>query len=210
MTITADDIALAKSACAAFQPRYRGPNPLTTGMALENEAERQEAVGTAWTAWSGFARGWFMAMLNTLGGAKPLALRSAVEKFCEPPEAAGAREAMDLFWNGKIALHMPGERRGGVRLNPLQLAILADDTIGLEVFRAVDQAMEAQIMQTLRNRRNFLQQYEPEVDHGVGLQEDIAFFFGGGKPARLSRAQRNENFDGMLFQSHPAPIAPPD
>lgn len=199
MTITPDDIALAKNTCAGFQTHYRGPNPLTTGMALEDTAERQQVIEASWTTWSGFARGWFMGMLNTLGGAKPLALRSAIEKFCEPPEAAGARGAMDLFWNGKIAIHMPGERRGGVRLNALQLAILADDTIGSDVFGAVERTMEAQIMQTLRTRRNFMQQYEPDADHNAGLQEDIAFFFGTGKPTRLPRAQRNENFDGMLF-----------
>jgi len=193
------DIAFAQNTCAAFQPLYRGPNPLTAGTGTEDADECAAAVDEAWNAWSGFARTYFMAMLNTLGGCKPLALESEIVRFCTPAEAIGGRAAMDVFWRRGLALRGSAERRGGVSMTPLQLAILADDAVNAEVFRGVEARMEQAIMNTLRGRRGFLQQIDAETDHAEGLQADIASFFGGGRPAPLPSAQRNENFDFMLF-----------
>lgn len=197
--ISKEDIAYAQSLCAAFEPLYRGPNPLTSGLGYEDEAERHAAVKEAWTAWSGFSRNYFMAMLHTLAGFKPLVIESSINQSCSQAEAVGGRAALDVFWRRGLAMRGTLERRGGVSLTPIQHSILADDDVNSEVFKGVEARMEASIMATLRGRRGFLRQIEPDADHQTGLQEDITYFFGKGRPTPLPRNKRNENFDMLLF-----------
>ena len=197
--ISDEDISYAQNLCSGFEPLYRGPNPLTSGLGHEDKDVRHKAVEEAWAAWSGFSRNYFMAMLHTLAGYKPLIIESSIHQSCTPAEAVGGRAALDVFWRRGLAMRGTLERRGGVSLTPLQHAILADDDVNAAVFKGVETRMEASIMNTLRGRRGFLRQIEPEDDHQSGLQSDIAYFFGSGRPTPLPRKVRNENFDMLLF-----------
>jgi hypothetical protein len=199
MTITDEDIGFATRICAGFQPLYQGPNPLAAGSGIEDKAEQQAAVAAAWDAWSAFSKSYFMAMLNTLSGCKPIALESEITRFCTPAEALGGRAAMDVFWRRELCLRGQVERRGAYAFTPIQRAIFADDTVNQQVFRAVERQIESSITHILRARRGFLQEINPDTDHAAGLQEDMATFFAGGRPAPLSLKQRDENFDGVLL-----------
>ena len=199
MTISQDDIRAAIRHCSAFQTHYRGPNPLAAGLQIEDPDQRQPIIDEAWTAWSSFSRTYFMGMLNIIGGMKRLSLESEIVRFCTPAEALGGRAAIEVFWRRELALLAPSERRGAHSMNAIQHAILADDAVNAEVFTAVETNIESEIMRILETRRNFLRGLDPETDHMGGLQEDIAQFFGGGRPIRLPAKDRNANYDGVLF-----------
>lgn len=200
MTISDEDIAFATRVCAGFGPLYQGPNPLVAGLGIEDKAEQAAAVDAAWGTWSAFTRNYFMAMLHTLGGYKPLALESEITRFCTPAQALGGRAAMDVFWRRELCFRGQVERRGAYAFTPIQRAILADDTVNQRVFSAVERQMEDAIAHTLRARRGLLQEIAPDDDHASGLQEDTVLFFGSGRPAPLPLKQRDENFDGVLLR----------
>lgn len=199
MTISREDIDAAIRHCSAYQIHYRGPNPASIGMGIEDPAERERIVSEVWTVWAGFTRTYFMGMMNILGGMKPLSLEAEIVKFCTPEEAKGGRTAIEVFWRRDIARLAPIERRGAHAINEIQRAILADSDINAEVFIAVERKMETDITQTLRTRRNLLRQLDPETDHISGLHTDIGLFFGGPRPKRLPTKDRNNNYDGILF-----------
>jgi len=199
MTISREDIDAAIRFCSAHQTHYQGPNPASIGMGIEDTAERERIIGEVWTVWAGFTRTYFMGMMNILGGMKPLMLESEIVKFCTPEEARGGRAAIEVFWRRDLARRAPIQTRGAHAINDIQRAILADDDINAEVFKAVELKMETDITQTLRTRRNLLRQIEPDGDHMAGLETDITLFFRGARPARLPAKVRNENYDGILF-----------
>ena len=199
MTISRDDISAAIRYCSAFQSHYTGPNPLSSGLNIEDPDTRDQLVEETWVTWASFSRTYFMGMLNIIGGMKPLLLKSEIQKFCTPAEALGGNAATEVFWRRDLAHRAPLAWRGPHALNAIQLAILADDAVNTEVFRAVEKTMEAEIMRILRSRRNFLRGLDPDTDHVTGLETDIAWFFSGGRPTRLMAKDRNKNYDGMLF-----------
>ena len=200
MTLSSDDISVAIRYCSASQALYRGPNPLSIGHQIDDVDERNRVIEETWTTWASFSRAYFMGMLNVISGIKPLLLRSEIIKFCTPEEALGGNTAIEVFWRRDLARRAPLHQRGPHLLNAIQLAILADDATNAEVFRAVEKNMEAEIMRILRSRRTFLRGLDPESDHAAGLNTDIDYFFGGGRPKRLSLKDRNQNFDGVLLE----------
>lgn len=199
MTVSPQDLAYAQRLCADFQRLYFGPNPLNAGEHSETEEERDAAIAHAWHVWSSYARNYLMAMLNTLGGCKPIDLHRDIERFCSPEEAMGGNMAMEVFWRRELSSRGPAKRYGGVSMTALQYAIIADEETNAAFFAAVDRQMEAGVMNMLRNRRAFLRNLLPEEDHMAGLREDTAWFFAAGRPARLPLQKRNENFEGSLF-----------
>ena len=201
MTISREDINIAIQSCSAIQNYYSGPNPLSAGFNTEDPKEQDQIIAETWATWSSFTRTYFMGMLNSISGAKPLALELEIVKCCTAAEAKGGRMAIEVFWRRHLSRRAPLERHGAHSMNVIQRTILADDAINAEVFSTVERTMEQAIRGVLSTRRNFLRQLDPESDHLAGLDEDTALFFGGGRPARLSAKVRNENYDGYLLSS---------
>jgi len=199
MTISREDISAAIRYCSAFQTHYRGPNPLSAGLNVEDLETRDQLIEDTWLTWASFSRTYFMGMLNVISGMKPLQLKSEIQKFCTPAEALGGNAAIEVFWRRDLAHRAPLEWRGAHPMNAIQLAILANDETNAEVFRAVEKNMETEIMRILRSRRNFLRGLDPDTDHNAGLDTDTAWFFSGGRPKRLSAQDRNKNYDGALL-----------
>lgn len=199
MQIPAADIAYAKTYLANFSAWYRGPNILNTGFTLEDPEERQATIDAAWTEWSSFTRSYFMAMLSTLAGQSTFLLDRDILRQCTPKEALGARAAADTFWKRDLAMRGVAKRLGGWSMTPVQHAILADEMTNKDVFQTVERTMQAAITTALRTRRNFLGQLDEDTDHAAGFHDDMAHFFGTGRPTRLSPKDRNASYDGLLL-----------
>ena len=153
-----------------------------------------------WRDWSGFMHGYFTTMLATVAGYKVLEIERAILRNTTPEQALGARKALDVFWRGAIARRGEVHRRGHLTLSDVQLAILADEAANRRVYEGVERAMEAAILGRIRTRRAALRG-EDEDQQSVldAAAADAAEIFGYGRAPRLSAAERNENFNRLLF-----------